>query len=60
MEQLNERHCADGRKQKEYLAKEEATSATVATDTIFITHIINAKEGRQIAVVNLLGMYAHA
>ena len=46
------RGCADGRKQRAYIAKEDATSPTVSTDAVFITAIIDAMEGRCVTVVD--------
>ena len=43
---IKERKCADGWKQHEYMFKEESTSPTVTTETIFMTNIIDAKENR--------------
>ena len=54
------RKCSDGSKQLENMAKNEAISPTVTTDAIFITFMIDAKEGRQVAVVNLSRAYFHA
>ena len=41
---LKARQCADGRKQREYMLKEESTPPTVTTKAIFITSVIDAKE----------------
>jgi hypothetical protein len=38
------RYCADGRKQRDYMPREEASSPTVHMDSVFITAIIDAKE----------------
>ena len=38
------RGCADGRKQRAYIAKEEATAPTVSTEAVFLTTIIDALE----------------
>ena len=51
------RGCADGRKQRAYIAKEDATSPTVSTDAVFITAIIDAMEGRCVTVVDIPGAF---
>ena len=56
---IKARQCTDGRKEQEHLAKEEATSPTVSTDAIFITSVIDAKDDRQVAVVDLPGAILH-
>ena len=37
--------CADGRKQQAHIARKDAASPTVATESVFLTAIINALEG---------------
>ena len=54
------RQCADGKKQQEHMVEEEASSPMIISDTIFITSVINAKEDRQVAVVDLPGAFLHA
>ena len=54
---IKARQCIDGRKQQEYMMKEESASPT---EMIFITSIINAKENRQVAVGDLPGAFLHA
>jgi hypothetical protein len=39
------RGCADGRKQRAYTAREDAASPTVATESVFLTAVIDALEG---------------
>jgi hypothetical protein len=36
------RGCADGRKQREYLGRDETSSPTVSIETIMLTSIIDA------------------
>ena len=45
--------CADGGKQRAYIAKEEATAPTVSTEAVFLTAIINALESREVAVLDV-------
>ena len=51
------RGCADGRKQRAYTDKDEATSPTVATEAVFLTAVIAALEGRDVAVVDVPGAF---
>jgi hypothetical protein len=44
---------AGGNKQRDYISKEDATSPTVAMESILLTCIIDAEEGRDVAVVNI-------
>ena len=52
--------CADGSSQRDDFAKGEATSPTVATDSVIITSAIDAHEGRYVAVIDLPGAFLHA
>ena len=40
--------------------KEKFASPSVTTETIFLTSMIDAKENRQVAVVELTGLFLHA
>ena len=51
------RACADGRKQRLYISKEESTSPTIHLESILITFLINAAEGRDIATADITGAY---
>jgi hypothetical protein len=51
------RGCADGRKQRAYTDKDEATSPTIATEAVFLTAVIDALEGRDVAVVDVPGAF---
>ena len=51
------RGCADGRKQRAYIAKEEATAPTVSTEAVFLTAIIDALENREVAVLDVPGAF---
>ena len=39
------RGCTDGRKQRAHIACEDAASPTVATESVFLTAVIDALEG---------------
>ena len=54
------RGCADGRKQRAYIAKEEATAPTVSTEAVFLTAIIDALENREVAVLDVPGAFMQA
>ncbi|KAL3810038.1 hypothetical protein ACHAXA_000207 [Cyclostephanos tholiformis] len=54
------RMCADGRKQREDWTKQESTSPTVATESVFITAVIDAHEGRDVACFDIPGAFLHA
>jgi hypothetical protein len=51
------RGCADGRKQREYIAKEDASSPTVAIESVMLSCTIDAKEGRDIATADIPGAF---
>jgi hypothetical protein len=44
---------AGGNKQRDYISKEDASSPTVATEAVLLLCIINAMEGRDVAVINI-------
>jgi hypothetical protein len=47
------RACADERKQRGYINREEATSPTVATEPVFLTAGVDAMEGREVTVIDV-------
>ena len=51
------RGCVDGRKQRAYIAKEELTAPMVSTDAVFLTTVIDALEGREVAVLDVPGAF---
>jgi hypothetical protein len=54
------RGCADGRKQRAYITREDAASPTVATESVFLTTVIDALEGRDVAVLDVPGAFMQA
>jgi hypothetical protein len=54
------RGCADGRKQRAYIDKSDAASPTVSIEAVFITSVIDALEGRDVATADIPGAYLHA
>jgi hypothetical protein len=54
------RGCADGRKQRLYTSKEEASSPTVAIESVMLSCVINAMEARDVATVDIPGAFMQA
>jgi Reverse transcriptase (RNA-dependent DNA polymerase) len=54
------RGCADGRKQRLYTAKEDASSPTVAIESVMLSCVIDAAEKRDVATVDIPGAFLHA
>ena len=48
---IKARKCADGRKQREYINKQDAASPTISLDTILITGAIEAHENMDVVVI---------
>jgi hypothetical protein len=57
--EIKGRACADGRKQRKTINKEDAASPTMATESVFITAAIEAHEGRHVTIFDILGAYMH-
>jgi hypothetical protein len=51
------RGCADGRKQREYMTKEETSSPTVAIESVMLSCMIDAHEGRNVATADIPGAF---
>ena len=51
------RGCADGRKQRAYITKEESTSPTISTEAVFLTAMVDAWEHRKVAVLDVPGAF---
>ena len=49
-----------GRKQREYLTKDETSVPTVATEVLLLTCLINYIEHRQVATVNIPSAFMQA
>jgi hypothetical protein len=54
------RGCADGQKQPLYTAKEDTSSQTVSIESIMLTSVINALEGRHVATADIPGAFMQA
>jgi hypothetical protein len=50
---LKARHCANGSTQRGYIGREEASSPTVSTESILLTAVIEAEEGRDVATMDI-------
>ena len=57
---IKARGCADGRKQREFISKEEASSPTVSTHALMATCLIDAIEGRCVATADIPGAFLQA
>jgi hypothetical protein len=51
--------CADGQKQRGNWTKQESTSPMVATESVFITAIVDAQKGRDGACFDIPGAFLH-
>jgi len=57
---IKARGCADGRKQRIYKSKHKTSSPTVSTEALFLTSVIDAKEGQVVVTVDIPGTFMHA
>jgi hypothetical protein len=51
------RGCDDGRKQRLYKTKEETSAPTVAIESVFLTSVVDAKEGRRVITLDIPGAF---
>ena len=51
------RGCADGRKQREYISKDEISAPTVAIESVMISCTIDALERRDVATADIPGAF---
>jgi hypothetical protein len=54
------RGCADSHKQRLYTAKEEASSPTVAIESVMLSCSIDAAENCNVAILDISGAFMHA
>jgi len=54
------RGCADGRRQRSDITKEEASSPTVTLESVLLTSLIDAIEAREVATVDIPGAFLQA
>ena len=57
---LKGRSSVDGRLQRAYISKEEAASPKTALESLLITLLIDAWEGRDVATADVVGAYLNA
>ena len=57
---IKEPGCADGRKQQLYIEKEDASALTILIEALVLSCIINTKEGRDVATVDVPGAFMQA
>ena len=50
---IKARTVADGSKQRLWMTKEEAASPTVDLKSLFLSAVLDAKEGREVAVIDI-------
>ena len=50
---IKAQNVADGSKQRTWMSKDEAASPTVALESVMLSAVIDAKEGREVAVVDI-------
>ena len=55
--QIKGRGCADGRKQRLYTPKDDASSPTVAMESVLLSCVIDAKERCDVATVDIPGAF---
>ena len=58
--EIKARACADGRPQRQHIAKEETASPTVNNDSLFALAAIDAYENRQVVTMDIPGAFLHA
>ena len=54
------RFCADERKQRGDWSKQDTTSPTMSTESVFLTSVIDAYEGRDVGCYDIPGAFLHA
>ena len=54
------RGCADGRKQRGYMTKEEASSPTVAIESVMLSCTIDARKRRDVGIVDIPNAFMQA
>ena len=56
---LKSRACADGSVQRPLYTKAEVSSPTVATESVMLTAVVDAHEGRDVAIMDIPGAFLH-
>ena len=60
MRRIKCRGYANGRKQRQYIRKEDASAPTVSTDALMLSCIMDAWEERDVAIVDIPSAFLHA
>jgi hypothetical protein len=55
--QIKVRKVAGGNKQRDFISKENASSPTVATESMLLTSLVDAQENSDIAIVDILNAF---
>jgi len=55
--QIKGKACADGRPQRAYISREEATSPTVSLESLMLSMMIDAYENRDVATADVAGSF---
>ena len=50
---IKARACANGSKQREWMSREESSSPTVSLPAVVLTSVIDAHEGREVAIIDI-------
>ncbi len=51
--QIKARKVAGGNKQRDFISKENASSPTVAMESVLLTSLVDAQENRDVAIVDI-------
>ena len=51
--QIKARKVAGGNKQRDFISKEDASSPTVATELVLLTSVVDVKENRDVAIIDI-------
>ncbi len=51
--QIKARKVAGGNKQRDFISKEDASSPTVATELVLLTSVVDVKENRNVAIIDI-------
>ena len=57
---IKSRYCANGSTQRSYIPKEQAASPTAGTDSVLITSVIEAKQGRDVMTLDIPNAFPQA
>ncbi len=55
--QIKAQKVAGGNKQRDFISKKNASSPTVATESVLLTSLVDAQENRDVAIVDILNAF---